>query len=419
LFAGGTRAPQTAGLAAALARGGFTVSALNAPHLVERVRDQYGQPVDNLAFEDRRFRGNDRVIGVQRLEAWWNCHGLCRCIERRGIDVIHVNDLYSGEQLERLLWLDESAPPIVATAWGSDVDDSAMVKHPEYPSLRRALLEKAVLVTAWSDAMARRCRSFVPERSERDFRVVRWYPDRGLFNPDRAAAGRSAWRQRLGIPSDALVVISPRNTAPNYRVDRIVRAFAAALAAGGEMERAFLVVVTSCGRSPQHAEYVDALRELAAPIASRVRFVEQVAHKETPDLFGVADVAVSIPAADGGPSTHFELIALGVPLIAGDLEDYQGILSAGENALVVDARNDEAVSRAIHAALTDSALRGRLRAGATASAATFGTFADVVGQYVEAYREAIARASHKSMHGSCVADKDTDEAAVAGSVLQA
>jgi len=120
-----------------------------------------------------------------------------------------------------------------------------------------------------------------------------------------------------------------------------------------------------------------------------------VPYTEVPELFGMADVAVSIPRADGAAATHFELLALGVPLIVADLDDYRGILDPYHNAIPVDATDDEPVARAIRAVLTDRALREQLASGAIASAARLGTFDETVDAYLQAYHEVIVRARRR------------------------
>lgn len=399
LFIGDTLSPFTARLAGALARRGAVVAALNGPTLVKAAREQWDTDVRNVPYEERRLRGNVRVPALAGLEARMNRFRLWRTLARERADVIHVNNLYCGERLDRVAGLDRLPAPLVVSAFGSDVDDSVMVKHPSYPPLRERLLSLADLVTASSAPMVRRCRTFVPDRPERDFRLIHWYADPAVFNVETAQRGREAWRDRLQIPSDAIVILSPRNTAPNYQIDRIIRAFAQATTAGGypeeRYESAVLVVVHRASPSGPHRDYLNHLRELAAPLGTAVRFVEQVPYGETAGLFGMADVAVSIPKADGAAATHFEHLALGVPLIVADLEDYRGVIYPYQNAIAVDATDDEPLTRALKAVLTDNDLRKQLRAGALASAAEHGTFDDSVDAYIEAYREAMARAEQR------------------------
>ncbi len=394
LLAGDTRSPHTARLAAALRRRRIDVSVLNGPHLVDRVEREYGETLRNLAHEDARLRGNAHFTAVSRIESRWNRYRLRRGIARRRPDVIHVNNLFCGERLDRLARLDRLPAPMVVTAWGSDVDDSAIPKHPSYLLLRQALLSRAELVTTWSEAMIGRCRSYVPARPAQDFRCVHWYADPTRFNTETARAGRESWRRRLGIGAEDVVVLSPRGTAPNYQIDRIVRACVKAFAPAGKPSgagRAVLVVIVSSGDDEATRSYRAVLRQLAEPLGPNVRFVEQVPHGEVAELFGVADVAVSIPKADGGPASYFELMAMGVPLIVSDLEDYRGVVDPGRNALAVDATADEPVAQAVRSAVADGGLRAWLRAGALASAAEHGTFDDTVDAYIQAYRDAIAR----------------------------
>lgn len=397
LLAGDTHSPQTARLAVSLVRRGMCVDVINGEYLTARVQNEYGVELTNLAYDEIRLRGNARLSMVNRLETALNHGRLRRQIHSRRYDVIHVNNLYCGERLERLAFLEGLNTPIVATAWGSDVDDTVMKKYPSYLVLRHALLERAEVITACTEPMLRRCRTIVPYREERDFRLIRWLPEANLFNLEAAARGREEWRRRLRISPDDIVVLSPRGTAPNYQIDRIIRAFGDAYGARAasttEGRRVILIVVHTPQSGDAGLSYVRHLRQLAAPMNDVIRFVEHVPHNEVASLFSIADLAVSIPRADGGPNTHFELMSLGVPLIAADLEDYRGIVTDRQNALLVDATQDETVSQALRTLVEDCSLRRRLQEGGRATMSAYGTFEDSVEAYLHTYRDAIERAA--------------------------
>jgi glycosyltransferase involved in cell wall biosynthesis len=390
LFAGDTVTIHSVRLVAALARRGVEMQVLNGSGLIDRLGREYDTQATNLRYDEIRLRGNVRVPGIGRLERRLNRHRLRRSLNRPRFDVIHVNNLYCGEQLDRLTTLQSLPAPLVVTAWGSDVDDSAVRKHPSYPPLRKALLSRATLITAWSPPMVQRCRAIVPDRPARDFRLIRWNPDPKSFNLDVAKRGRKHWRERLGIGQDELVFLSPRNTRPNYRIDRIVRAFSQAVADHDAVSCRMVLVIVHAkpGRADQDA-YVEQLRAAAKPLGDRVRFVEQVPHSQVPSLFGAADAAISIPQADGGPATHTEMSALGVPLIIADLVDYQRYAIADETALIVDADSDASVADAIRRFACDDALRKRI--AAKALTANAGTFDQTVDAYLQGYHDAIDR----------------------------
>lgn len=405
LLAGDTCSGHSVRLASALAGRGLRVSVLNGVSLVRRVRNESGLDVSDLPFEDCRLRGNGRLTAVRWLEGRLNRRRLRSLLLRSGADVVHVNNLYCGEGMDRLASAFPLPLPTVVTAWGSDVDDSVMRKHPAYWPIRRTLLDGATLVTAWSEAMIRRCRSFVPYRPSADFRAIRWYSDPARFNPAAAAKGRHTWRERLGLSSRDLVFLSVRSSRPNYQIDRILRAFARAFVSGHAVDtdarRCVLVVVMTPPRQPGHEEYLAELRRLAVPLSDRVRFLDAVPHSDMPALLGLADAVVSIPAADGGPATYFEAIRCGVPLITADLEDYRGVVVDGENALTVDAGSDESVEAALRRFAADDSLRERLRAGVAASAARHGTFADTIDAYLDAYQCAIVKARYGASIDTC------------------
>ncbi len=395
LLIGDTISPHMVRLAAALSRRTANVLVLNGHDLVERVRAEHGVDVTNVPYTEVRLRGNARIPGISLIERRLNYRRLRRMLARYCVDVIHLNNLYCGDHLERFAWIDRLDVPMVVTAWGTDVDDSAVPKHPSYPPLRKTLLAKAALITGDSEPMLRRCRTFVPHRTSEDFRLVRWHPDEDWFNPAVAREGRRIWRERLGIADDECVFLSHRHARDNYRVDRIIRAFERVL----PDRPSWLIVKSMHSAHAAQEEYMRKLRRLAEPLGDRVRFVGQIPGNEVPGFFGVADVAIGIPAADGAPATIPELMALGIPLIVSDLEDYRGLVDAGRNAYVVDATRDESVAEAMMKLACDAPLRDRLRNAGLASATKHNGLRGTVDDFAACYQEAMRRRSRPARCG--------------------
>jgi phosphatidylinositol alpha-mannosyltransferase len=73
---------------------------------------------------------------------------------------------------------------------------------------------------------------------------------------------------------------------------------------------------------------------------------------EMPDLYRLADVIVSIPESDGGPTTVAEALAVGKPVVATDLPSAREWLDALGRDAIVPVGDSAATAEAILAALS-------------------------------------------------------------------
>jgi len=75
------------------------------------------------------------------------------------------------------------------------------------------------------------------------------------------------------------------------------------------------------------------------------------------ELFRLADVAVSPSNHDGTPNTLLEAMACGAFPVAGDIESVREWIESGQNGLLCDPNDMNALAHAMIAALTDNELR--------------------------------------------------------------
>lgn len=85
----------------------------------------------------------------------------------------------------------------------------------------------------------------------------------------------------------------------------------------------------------------------------------RLASAEMAALFRQAQVAVSPSTHDGTPNTLLEAMACGCFPVAGDLEPLREWIEPGENGLLVDPGDPQALARAVLQALDEPQLRGR------------------------------------------------------------
>ncbi|WP_437731803.1 glycosyltransferase [Sorangium sp. So ce1335] len=134
------------------------------------------------------------------------------------------------------------------------------------------------------------------------------------------SAEAAAWRRRLEIAPDDLVLLAVANPRPQKRLlllPAILAATRAALAAAGDPRAARLVIAGSA--SPRSAPALAAEAEIRREVdrlglRAEVRFAGAVA--DVAGLLAAADVLVSPSAHEGLSLAHLEALAAGLPVVA-------------------------------------------------------------------------------------------------------
>jgi len=224
--------------------------------------------------------------------------------------------------------------PRVLTAWGSD-----LLVTPRESGWRGAAmsalvnwsLARAALVTADSQQLLAEARARVPAGSATRFEELSWGAEVERFAPGRPAAG--------------FEIASLRRWDPLYRIDAIVRGFAAFVAARPKAAARLHLL----GGGPEE----DALRALAGQLGldDAVAFVGAVDDAAMVRTLQRCRVSVSVPASDGTSVAMLESMACGLPVIASDLPVNRQWIDAASGLLVASAGARDALAEAITAAL--------------------------------------------------------------------
>jgi glycosyltransferase involved in cell wall biosynthesis len=164
----------------------------------------------------------------------------------------------------------------------------------------------------------------------------------------RAAADR---RPAYAGPPRVLCV---GRLVPDKNQALLIRAFAAA-GADGEL--------LLCGSGPLEAS----LRAEAERLGAPVRFLGYRPPAELPELYARADVLALLSTHEPFGVAVREAAAAGLPIVCSTAAGAAGDLAVeGENALLVDPRDEGAVTRALGRLLTERGLREDLAAGSRA-----------------------------------------------------
>ena len=238
--------------------------------------------------------------------------------------------------------------PSIITAWGSD-----LYRAPAESRLAQRLnpwaVRSADRVTCDSVDQARLLRSWGVEHER--VSVIGWGVDRREFHPD--VDGRPL-RARLDIPSEAPVVLSPRQWLGNSNIEAVVAAHAR-LAAD-----VYLLLKRQPRFEGEGGRSVHTAIE-ASPARDRIRILEEIPAEELPTLYAAADAVVSLCVTDGTPVSVLEAMALGRPVVALDNPSIAEWVSDPGGRLV-SSPDAEQVADAIKSFLAAPAARERAAA---------------------------------------------------------
>ncbi|MBL8062124.1 MAG: glycosyltransferase family 4 protein [Anaerolineales bacterium] len=186
---------------------------------------------------------------------------------------------------------------------------------------------------------------------ERDVRLAREW-GLGAEKPAFVAPGNGGIKTNIFYPPAEPVknpvVINPRGVRPYVRNDSFFKALPLVLAKRPETK--FL-----CAGMQNEPQAMGWVREFK--IEKAVELLPSFPHEKMGDVFRRAQVVVSPSIHDGTPNTLLEAMACGCFPIAGDLESIREWITPGQNGLLFDANNPQAIANSILLGLEREDLR--------------------------------------------------------------
>ncbi len=371
-------------LVAALVRSGYRPAVLNGAGLIARLKDECGVEVDHFECPPVHLPGRYRAPIVRKLEWPAQRARLRKVIHRINPAAIHLNYIKAEHAL--LTELGDDCPPIVATVWGTDLHrDAACADRTQRTRIAR-VLQHAEVITADSLELLDCARELAPQKTDVQFKLVLWGIDVDAFSSPAVDQSAQQWRRRLEVPADAPVVLAPRRMNPRYNPERVLHAFAKCEAA-----RAGFLVFKIFGDNPRtEREQQDMLAALAKELdlEDRVRFAPPCPYGDLPGLYRMADIACFLLSHDGTPTTAFELMAAGVPVVMSDIPDYAGMIEHGRHAWLVPPDAAVAVAAELDRILDDPKSIAPQLDWARGWVAEHTTIEATVTHFLAAYRQA-------------------------------
>lgn len=312
-------------------------------------------------------------LGWWPLAQWRQLQCLLGRIQPDVLDILMLN---AGELPAALA----RRGPLVITPWGSDL----LVYPKRYTPVTRWFLRQALrradLVLCNSAALtdASIALGVDPARIRRVGQIV----DLTRFHPDADAADL---RAKLAI-GEGPVLLSPRNLQPLYRTEVLIRAMPAVLA---RYPGARLVLLGRRQTDPTYVASLDAEID-RLNVRQAVVYAGWFANDDMPALYTLADVVLSVPASDSRPSSVFEAMACGVPVVASDLAALREIVEHRETGLLAPVDDAEATASAVLELLENDALRRHVVAQALDFVRSHGDYAAQMAKVAACYAELLS-----------------------------
>jgi glycosyltransferase involved in cell wall biosynthesis len=273
------------------------------------------------------------------LRSFWHAwQGTRTRLRGQPFDILHSHCQF-GDLLALLLWRETGARAIVRTVhnereWG---------KRP----LRRLLLTNGIYPLLFHRELGV-SQQVVNNLDQR--RVARWCNRRAMLawnalNVDRFAnvqVDRSAKRQELGIPANALLVGSIGRLTAQKGVDCFLQA--AALLHRQMPNTRFILV--------GDGELAADLHALAAQLGIAPVVIFAGSRSDVEELLPCMDLFVNSSLWEGLPTVMLESMASRVPIVATDVSGNRELIQDGKNGRLVPAGDPAALARAAGELLT-------------------------------------------------------------------
>lgn len=302
---------------------------------------------------------NERLADKNRLERYKEFHfnfycpplyNLNRIIRLRKLvkkiqpDIVHSHSLWYPGYLGGYL----NFHPFVITVFNGDVlwkkDDTTL-----WQKVRTmAMLKKADIVTGVSPVLTDAC--VVHGVEKKKTRVIRRGVDLKKFNIHQ---NREIVRKQLGLPADRKIILSPRNLAAFYNLERIIRLIPKII------ERVKNVLFVFIWHSNEGG---GELKNLAAKLGvlESVRFVGKVEYDTVALYHRSSDIMISLSDRDSGPVALQEAMASGAVPVISDLPCVRELAADKVNGFLVNPSDETQAADAVIALLLNDALRAEI-----------------------------------------------------------
>ena len=200
--------------------------------------------------------------------------------------------------------------------------------------------------------------------------------------PPARAADVQALRSKYGIADDERLVLSVGRLSREKAQADLLTSFQRLRELHPELNCKLILV----GDGPERGKLESTAESLR--LKDRIIFAGHV--NNVPDFYAAADVLALPSHSEGSPYVLLEAMAAGVPIVATAVGGVPEMVSDNESAMLVPARDPEAMTSAIARVLSDEELSRRLTTNASSLIASRFSPEKQIRSLIGIYREVIA-----------------------------
>jgi glycosyltransferase involved in cell wall biosynthesis len=310
-----------------------------------------------------------------------------RALARRA-DVVHLNSNHPGSRLGILFGfaLSHAGPPLTCVEHRvSPLDDIIVPRalRPFLPHLFRWSRQGAARVIAVSRQNAELLTIYYGLRADK-ITIVHNGTDLPDFKESDVALARAALRAELGLPKQAVVILTLARLAPNKGHRYLVEAMPEVLRMHPNVHFLF---------AGEHDQAEPVIAQISAlGLGSHVHLLGF--RSDTHHLLAASDFFVLPSLAEGFSLALVEALAAGLPTVATDVGGASEVIQPGQGGILVPPADSAALATALkHLLSLNEAEIQRQRQAARQAAQPFSTQA-MAEKTLRVYSEVVCRSTH-------------------------
>lgn len=271
-------------------------------------------------------------------------------IKSEGVDLIQSHLLGTSVYCSLVGLM--TGKPVISTFHGSvDVGENERLKGLKFAAINAG----ASHVVAVTDSLLDDIVSRTPLR-EKNTSVIYNGIDTSAF----IRSSSSTLRLKYGWSEDEIIIGSLGNIRPAKGYDILLKA--AALLE--HSSHSYRFVIAGQGKGKLFDELLALRKELG--LEEKVQFPGFI--DDAADFLANIDIFLSSSISEGLPLSAIQAMVAALPMVATRCGGYEGLITDGENGLLVDVANPGAIADTLEMVATDTELQGRLAQNAKAYA---------------------------------------------------